>query len=256
MQKAGIKLDNKNGSSIDTVFSEIREDMLKAAGVDISYADKPSQQILSIIDTMTALEPTPYLWDGANDLDKALTVVSDIVDQYYSIATEQLEANVAKGTKKGNDKIKKAIDAEKAKLRGQWAKYKTEKTEEFNSIVAEKNQIIQQQQNQIRQQEEQMKQWNKDAKVKDRAVILDKRQMEATAKLQAKQAVQNYKDREERAKQIENIKKTGIRLIKWLDNPTDNQHVLAFLQRPLAEFLSAIDFLPTNAKADSKSTLT
>ena len=255
MQKAGIKLDNKNGTNIDTVFSEIREDILKAAGVDMSDADKPGQQILAIIDTMTALEPTAYLWDGANDMDKALTVVSDIVDQYYSVATEQLEKNIAKGTKKGNEKIKKAIDNEKTKLRGQWAKYKDEKAEEFNSIVAEKNLIIQQQQNQIKQQQEQMKQWNKDAKEKDRAVILDKRQMEATAKLQAKQAVQNYKEREERARQIENIKKTGIRLIKWLDNPTEKQHIPIFLQKPLGEFLAAIDFLPTNAKADSKSTL-
>ena len=259
IQKAGIKLDNKNGVDIDSIFSEIKQEVLEKAGIDISYGDKPSQQILTLIDTMHALEPTAYLWDGANEMDKALTVVADIVQQYYQIATEQLEKNVIKGTNKGKDAIKKAVDKENARLRGQWSKYKEEKTQEFNEIVAEKNRIIQQQQNEIKRQNEQMKTWEKDLAAKDkelaRRTTLTDKEIRATARLQAKQAVESYKDRQERAKQIENIKKTGVRLIKWLTNPTDSQHVPPFLQRPLGEFLAAIDFLPKNPKADAKSTL-
>ena len=260
INKAGIKLDNKNGQPVDDLFSEIKQEILNTAGIDLTESDKPSEQILALIDTMTALEPTAYLWEGANDMDKALTVVTDIVEQYYSAATEQLEKNVISGTEKGKAKIKSSVDKEKARLRGEWAKYKDKKQKEFDEVVAEKNRIIQQQQNQLRQQDEQMKKWNSDLSAAEKKLqqskILTEKQMRQTARLQAQQTLQSYKDRQERAKQIDNIKKTGIRLIKWLTNPTDAQHVPEFLQKPLGEFLGAIDFLPKNAKANSKSTLT
>lgn len=260
LQKAGIKLNNDKGVDIDTVFSQLKEEFLQSAGINLEKYDKPSEQILGLLDAMHALEPTAYLWDGANSMDKALTVVADIINDYYSIATGQLASNVVKGTKKGKETVAAAINKEKDKLNQRFREYKAEKTDEFNQIVAEKNRIIQEQQNQIRQQNEQMKKWNAELSDKDKQIqqakVLTEKQMKQTAKLQAREAVESYRQREERARQIENIKKTGIRLIKWLNNPTDNQHVPAFLQKPLGEFLAAIDFLPKNAKADSKSTLT
>ena len=260
LQKAGIKLNNEKGVDIDTVFSQLQEEFLQAAGINLEKYDKPSEQILGLLDAMHALEPTAYLWDGANSMDKALTVVSDIINDYYSIATGQLASNVVKGTKKGKDTITAAINKEKSKLNQKFKEYKDNKTDEFNQIVAEKNRIIQEQQQKLKAQNEQMKKWNAELSETERKLqqgkLLTEKQVRQTAKLQAKEAVESYRQREERARQIENIKKTGIRLIKWLDNPTDNQHVPKFLQRPLAEFLSAIDFLPKNAKADSKSTLT
>ena len=260
LQKAGIKLNNEKGVDIDTVFSQLQEEFLQSAGINLEKYDKPSEQILGLLDAMHALEPTAYLWDGANSMDKALTVVSDIINDYYSIATGQLASNVVKGTKKGKDIITAAINKEKSKLNQKFKEYKDNKTDEFNQIVAEKNRIIQEQQQKLKAQNEQMKKWNAELSETERKLqqgkLLTEKQVRQTAKLQAKEAVESYRQREERARQIENIKKTGIRLIKWLDNPTDNQHVPKFLQRPLAEFLSAIDFLPKNAKADSKSTLT
>ena len=264
LQKAGIKLNNDKGVDIDTVFSQLQEEFLQSAGINLEKYDKPSEQILGLLDAMHALEPTAYLWDGANSMDKALTVVADIINDYYSIATGQLASNVVKGTKRGKKAVVAAINKEKDKLNQRFRDYKAEKIDEFNQIVAEKNRIIQKQQNQIRRQNEQMKDWNDElsAKLSDKdkqikqAKILTEKQMKQTAKLQAREAVESYRQREERARQIENIRKTGIRLIKWLNNPTDNQHVPAFLQKPLGEFLAAIDFLPKNAKANSKSTLT
>lgn len=260
LQKAGIKLNNDKGVDIDTVFSQLQEEFLQSAGINLEKYDKPSEQILGLLDAMHALEPTAYLWDGANSMDKALTVVSDIINDYYSIATGQLASNVVKGTKKDKETVAAAINKEKDKLNQKFREYKANKTDEFNQIVAEKNRIIQEQQNQIRQQNEQMKNWNAELSAKDKQIkqakVLTEKQMKQTAKLQAREAVESYRQREERARQIENIKKTGIRLIKWLNNPTDNQHVPAFLQKPLGEFLAAIDFLPKNAKANSKSTLT
>ena len=264
LQKAGIKLNNDKGVDIDTVFSQLQEEFLQSAGINLEKYDKPSEQILGLLDAMHALEPTAYLWDGANSMDKALTVVADIINDYYSIATGQLASNVVKGTKRGKKAVVAAINKEKDKLNQRFRDYKAEKIDEFNQIVAEKNRIIQEQQNQIRRQNEQMKDWNAElsAKLSDKdkqikqAKVLTEKQMKQTAKLQAREAVESYRQREERARQIENIRKTGIRLIKWLNNPTDNQHVPAFLQKPLGEFLAAIDFLPKNAKANSKSTLT
>lgn len=260
LQKAGIKLNNDKGVDIDTVFSQLQSEFLQSAGINLEKYDKPSEQILGLLDAMHALEPTAYLWDGANSMDKALTVVADIINDYYSIATGQLASNVVKGTKKGKETVAAAINKEKDKLNQKFREYKANKTDEFNQIVAEKNRIIQEQQNQIKQQNEQMKKWNAELSDKDKQIqqakVLTEKQMKQTAKLQAREAVESYRQREERARQIENIKKTGIRLIKWLNNPTDNQHVPAFLQKPLGEFLAAIDFLPKNAKADSKSTLT
>ena len=260
LQKAGIKLNNDKGVDIDTVFSQLQEEFLQSAGINLEKYDKPSEQILGLLDAMHALEPTAYLWDGANSMDKALTVVADIINDYYSIATGQLASNVVKGTKKGKETVAAAINKEKDKLNQKFREYKANKTDEFNQIVAEKNRIIQDQQNQIRQQNEQMKKWNAELSDKDKQIqqakVLTEKQMKQTAKLQAREAVESYRQREEKARQIENIRKTGIRLIKWLNNPTDNQHVPAFLQKPLGEFLAAIDFLPKNAKANSKNTLT
>lgn len=260
LQKAGIKLNNDKGVDIDTVFSQLQSEFLQSAGINLEKYDKPSEQILGLLDAMHALELTAYLWDGANSMDKALTVVADIINDYYSIATGQLASNVVKGTKKGKETVAAAINKEKDKLNQKFREYKANKTDEFNQIVAEKNRIIQEQQNQIRQQNEQMKKWNAELSDKDKQIqqakVLTEKQMKQTAKLQAREAVESYRQREERARQIENIRKTGIRLIKWLNNPTDNQHVPKFLQKPLGEFLAAIDFLPKNAKADSKSTLT
>ena len=256
LNRAGIKLDNDKGVDIDTVFTQLQSEFLMTTGINLEKYDKPSEQIIGILDSMKALEPTAYLWDGANDMDKALTVVADIIDAYYSNATGQLVSNVVKGTKKGNEKITQAINKEKAKLNKRFNEYKANKADEFNQVVAEKNRIIQQQQIQLRQQNEQLRKWDKELAAKEKQLILSDKQIKQNARIEAQKAVQSYKEREERAKQMDNIRKSGIRMIKWLTNPTDTQHVPEFLQRPLAEFLAAIDFLPTNAKANSKNTLT
>lgn len=259
LNQAGINLDATNGTAIDRVFSELQQGFLETSGINLEKYNKPSDQIIGLIDVMSALEPRHNAFEGANALDNALDVAVTIIDSYYAMADYTKELSIINKTEKGKQRIQKALSKETAKvrenLRSQFNKYKETKEEAFKQLVLEKNQIIQQQQNQLRAQEAQMKKWDEAAKDQVKQQKLTAEQMKRTAKIQALEAVQSYKEAQERAKQIENIRKSGIRMIKWLAEPTEKQHIPNFLQKPLGEFLAAIDFLPKNAKADSKSTL-
>lgn len=259
LNQAGINLDATNGTSVDRVFSELQQGFLETSGINLEKYNKPSDQIIGLIDVMSALEPRHNAFEGANALDNALDVAVTIIDSYYAMADYTKELSIINKTEKGKQRIQKALSKETAKvrenLRSQFNKYKETKEEAFKQLVLEKNQIIQQQQNQLRAQEAQMKKWDEAAKDQVKQQKLTAEQMKRTAKIQALEAVQSYKEAQERAKQIENIRKSGIRMIKWLAEPTEKQHIPNFLQKPLGEFLAAIDFLPKNAKADSKSTL-
>ena len=250
IQQAGINLNN-NGIEIDSLYGDIREEIMNKTGLQMSEQTTASDQIISIIDTVGALEPGAYLWEGANDMDKSLAVATDIMDEYYSRAAEEMTRNVVDGTDAGKQTVKKEVDKQVAKLRKEMQQYKKTVREAYQDQVERYKTELERTQKDLRAVQNNFKNWKPTPETK----ILNQSEIDAKAKEMAMQKLTDYKEAQEKNKQIENIRRTGHRMIRWLDAPTDKQHVPEFLQKPLAEFLSSVDFLPQRASETSKNTL-
>lgn len=250
IQQAGINLNN-NGIEIDSLYGDIREEIMNKTGIQMSEQTTASDQIISIIDTVGALEPGAYLWEGANDMDKSLAVATDIMDEYYSRAAEEMTRNVVDGTDAGKQTVKKEVDKQVAKLRKEMQQYKKTVREAYQDQVERYKTELERTQKDLRAVQNNFKNWKPTPETK----VLNQSEIDAKAKEMAMQSLNSYKEAQEKNKQIENIRRTGHRMIRWLDAPTDKQHVPEFLQRPLSEFLSSVDFLPQRASEKSKNTL-
>lgn len=235
---AGFKI-SKEGSSLDSVWSEFRDEFAKVSGQNLSYNINDLDEFEEVIDTVKALAPNKTNFEGASALDKSLMVAGDIIDAYYTLAEKKLEKKVER------DAVRKAKDS----LRRDLDRYKETKEAMFDSEVKS---LVKQ----LNEQNEQNRQialngWGEKTKYR----ILTDKQIKERARVQALKRINSYQESQEKAKQIDNIKKTASRLIKWLDNPTEKQHVPHFLEKPLAEFINSFDFLSERAKADSNNTL-
>ena len=250
IQQAGIKLDN-NGIRIDSAYGDIRNEIMKISGVQMSEETTAADQIVSIIDTVSSLEPEVSTFEGANDLDKSLMVASDIIDEYYTRAVKEMSNNIVEGTDAGKKAVKEAVDKQTEKLRKEMQQYKKTIGASYQDQVTRYKTELERTQKDLRAVQNNLKNW----KPVPETQILNQAELDAKAEQMATKALTDYKMAQERSKQIDNIKRTGHRMIRWLDAPTDKQHVPEFLQRPLSEFLSSVDFLPLRAKETSKNTL-
>lgn len=250
IQQAGIKLDN-NGIRIDSAYGDIRNEIMKISGVQMSEETTAADQIASIIDTVSSLEPEVSTFEGANDLDKSLMVASDIIDEYYTRAVKEMSNNIVESTDTGKKAVKEAVDKQTEKLRKEMQQYKKTIRASYQDQVTRYKTELERTQKDLRAVQNNLKNW----KPIPETQILNQEELDAKAEQMATKALTDYKMAQERSKQIDNIKRTGHRMIRWLDAPTDKQHVPEFLQRPLSEFLSSVDFLPLRAKETSKNTL-
>lgn len=250
IQKAGIKLDN-NGIRIDSAYGDIRNEIMKLSGVQMPEETTAADQIVSIIDTVSSLEPEISTFEGANDLDKSLMVASDIIDEYYTRAAKEMSNNIVESTDTGKKAVKEAVDKQTEKLRKEMQQYKKTIRASYQDQVTRYKTELERTQKDLRAVQNNLKNW----KPIPETQILNQEELDAKAEQMATKALTDYKMAQERSKQIDNIKRTGHRMIRWLDAPTDKQHVPEFLQRPLSEFLSSVDFLPLRAKETSKNTL-
>ena len=250
IQQAGIKLDN-NGIRIDSAYGDIRNEIMKLSGVQMSEETTAADQIVNIIDTVSSLEPEVSTFEGANDLDKSLMVASDIIDEYYTRAVKEMSNNIVEGTDAGKKAVKEAVDKQTEKLRKEMQQYKKTIRASYQNQVTRYKTELERTQKDLRAVQNNLKNW----KPVPETQILNQAELDAKAEQMATKALTDYKMAQERSKQIDNIKRTGHRMIRWLDAPTDKQHVPEFLQRPLSEFLSSVDFLPLRAKETSKNTL-
>lgn len=250
IQQAGIKLDN-NGIRIDSAYGDIRNEIMKLSGVQMSEETTAADQIVNIIDTVSSLEPEVSTFEGANDLDKSLMVASDIIDEYYTRAVKEMSNNIVEGTDAGKKAVKEAVDKQTEKLRKEMQQYKKTIRASYQDQVTRYKTELERTQKDLRAVQNNLKNW----KPIPETQILNQAELDAKAEQMATKALTDYKMAQERSKQIDNIKRTGHRMIRWLDAPTDKQHVPEFLQRPLSEFLSSVDFLPLRAKETSKNTL-
>ncbi len=266
MRKAGLNISSE-GQSIDGLYTQIQQEIRELGGIAIE-ATADGDEIISIIDAMEALEPGAYLWEGATELDKAMSVVTDIMSGYYD---EMAKGYTVNATKEANAEVERLLNENVDALEGKLTDAE-KKAVELKAIKEAKKTLNKQFENYKKTKEaayvNKMKSLVKELSDRNTSTlkglvegwedfgvkVLSEKEIQETAKAKARAELNNYKAREERAKQMETIKRTGNRMIKWLTQPTDNQHVPEFLAEPLTGFLDAIDFLPVKANPDAKNT--
>lgn len=90
-------------------------------------------------------------------------------------------------------------------------------------------------------------------RMKEKTGTIEKRVAEVRAAYTASEL--DKKKKQKSAQYRQNIKRTGAQLIKWIESPTDKQHVPEKLKKTTLEFLSAIDFISHRALDNSNSTI-
>ena len=256
LNSVGIKLDTKNGQRMDAgIYQEITENFRKIAGVYLDEAITPVDQIATIIDTMDALTPSAYDWDGASSMDKALDVATTIIDRYYSMASSIKESNIVKGTEKGKAAVERAKQTEIKKLRAKQAEWKGKLNEEFEALVEDRKKLIQEKQEFNLKQAEVEKRFRGEVRDFNRKKLMSERELEQTARLQAKLQYQGIKDTEAKRKHKDNIVRTSMRLINWMHKPTDARHVPTFLKPALTDMIQSINFMPASMRKGQDGTI-
>ncbi len=255
LNAAGIKL-SKNGTHMDgSTYLEIVDRFREIAGIQLDEEITPVDQIATIIDVMDAMKPSAYQWDGATDMDKALDVATTIIDRYYSMATAIKESNIVKGTDKGAAAVERAKKNEIKKLRAKQQEYKAKLNDEFQKLVEDRKKVIEDQQAFYKRQAEIERQFRGEKRAFNKKVNMSAKELEKTAKLQAQLQYQGLKDTEAKRKYKDNIVRTSMRLINWMNKPTDARHVPAFLKPALSEMIKSINFMPASMRKGDDGTI-
>lgn len=255
LNAAGIKL-NKEGQHMDgSIYQEISDTFRQIAGVQLDEEKSAVDQVATILDAMEALKPTAYQWEGATNLDKALDVATTIIDRYYSMASNIKEANIVKGTDKGAAAVERAKQSEIKKLRAKQQEYKAKVNEEFNKLVEDRKKVIENQIAFEKRNAEIQRKFAKEQEEATKQVELSKKEIEKTAKLMAKMEYQGLKDTEAKKKQKDNIVRTCMRLINWMNKPTDTRHVPTFLKPALTDMIKSINFMPASMRRGEDGTI-
>jgi hypothetical protein len=256
LNRIGIKLDNKHGQIMDAgIYQEIVDSFRKIAGIQLDDATSAVDQIATIIDTMDAMEPGAYEWEGASEMDKALDVATTIIDRYYSMASNIKESNIVKGTDKGKAAVERAKQTEIKKLRAKQQEYKSKLNAEFQALVEDRKKVMQEQQEFYKRQAQIEKQFEGKERDLTRRKKLTDSEIEKTARIQAKLMYQGIKDTETKRKQKDNIVRTCMRLINWMQKPTDARHVPTFLKPALTDLIQSINFMPASMRKGNDGTI-
>lgn len=255
LNAAGIKLNNAGQHMDGSTYSEIVEKFREIAGVQLDEEKTAVDQIATILDAMDALKPSAYQWEGATDMDKALDVATTIIDRYYSMATAIKESNIVKGTEKGAAAVERAKKNEIKKLRAKQEEYKAKINEEFQQLVEDRKKVIQEQQEFYKRQAEIEKNFRGEKREFNKKANMTSKELEKTARLQAQVAYQGLKDTEAKKKNKDNIVRTCMRLINWMNKPTDTRHVPTFLKPALTDMIKSINFMPASMRKGDDGTI-
>lgn len=255
LNEVGIKL-NKAGQHMDgSTYSEIVDKFREIAGVQLDEEKGAVDQIATIIDAMDALKPSAYKWEGATDMDKALDVATTIIDRYYSMATSIKESNIVKGTEKGAAAVERAKQQEIKKLRAKQQEYKAKVNEEFQQLVEDRKKVIEEQQAFYKRQAEIERQFRGEKRAYEKKVNMSSKELEKTARLQAQMQYKGIKETEAKRKNKENIVRICMRLINWMNKPTDTRHVPTFLKPALTDLIKSINFMPASMRKGDDGTI-
>ena len=217
-----LKFNDKATDTLDMVWDEIVSQSQGVLDYDVSDAQMP----IALADAVDSMRPTKASEWGGNRSDMAYDMALDIVQQYFG-AQQDTQAKA---------QLTKLRD----KLKNEKAAYRKKVQERYNERLAKAREELKAKRDLWKDK------YHDNIRLRDEKI--------AQIKAQNRQNLVERRNRQEAAKEREQIRKVGKDLIDMLNNPTDQKHVPQGMRKPIAQFLSAIDFLPARAQENSGPT--
>lgn len=203
-----------NGTYLDSIWSEMVEQSGYVLDPDTNVGDQP----LALYDALSAMKPTPVNDYGGDAEDVAKDLAMRIVEEYLNTQSDA--------------KAKKAVEKIKAKQTEYRAKVRDQYRERYNKARAE------------------MQQKAKEAKYNERWRSAEMNQKILDIKAKNKKAATDLRKAQAARHEKQMISKEAKKLMKWILEPNDNNHVPTQLQEPVIEFINALDFIEPDVKQD------
>lgn len=258
-----LRLGN-DGIDVDTAYEELSNLYPNLFSSEII---NPADQILRIAQVYDEFSPqlkNPY----HADMDEVTTIVAnEIKDAAVNIRAlpptmaDKMQAQVYRAQQEYRAKTeayKKKLEGEynsdisivekQAKIRrSEINKQIRELAEQYRSYGTGKTKEEQAQIRKLKQEN-----WNKQESLRKERTDLD-HQVDFDF-LAGKEKYQRRRDAAESRKHREKIRKDVDEMAKWLTTPTDQKHVPESLRKPLAEFLSGIDYSSNQTNSQGEET--
>lgn len=206
---------SNNGVSLDSVWNEMVEASGYILDMDATSSDMPTV----LYDTLQAMKPAPKSVYGGNVDDVAKDVAMRIVEEYLT----------AQNNTKAAEKIRKRkADVEK-KLKEE---YREKLKNAKQSVIENKAKAI----------------AGKAIRENDKANREQNLARIAEIKARYKGEAQRKNERAEAEHQKRQIESSVKRLTKWIQNPTEKNHVPVNMVDPILDFTKALDFVMPDIK--------
>lgn len=258
-----LRLGNE-GIDVDTAYEELSNLYPHLFPSDII---NPADQILKIAQVYDDLSPqikNPY---HAN-MDEMTTIVANEIKE-AAVNVRALPPTMADKMQaqiyRAQQEYRAKTEAYKARLKGEYDSDFTEVEEHAKTRQLEINRQISDLAEQYRSygegstKEEQQRiralkkeNWRQQEELRvERKALEEKVDFDLLA---GKAKYQQRRDAAESRKHRERIRKDVDEMAKWLTTPTDQKHVPESLRKPLAEFLSGIDYSSNRANSEGEPT--
>lgn len=258
-----LRLGNE-GIDVDTAYEELSNLYPHLFPSDII---NPADQILKIAQVYDDLSPqikNPY---HAN-MDEMTTIVANEIKE-AAVNVRALPPTMADKMQaqiyRAQQEYRAKTEAYKARLKGEYDSDITEVEKNAKTRRSEINRQIHDLAEQYRSygegstKEEQQQirvlkkeNWRQQEELRvERKALEDKVDFDMLA---GKEKYQRRRDAAESRKHREKIRKDVDEMAKWLTTPTDQKHVPESLRKPLAEFLSGIDYSSNRANSEGEAT--
>ena len=258
-----LRLGNE-GIDVDTAYEELSNLYPHLFSSDII---NPADQILKIAQVYDDLSPkikNPY---HAN-MDEMTTIVAQEIKE-AAVNVRSLPPTMADKMQaqiyRAQQEYRAKTEAYKARLQGEYDSDISEVEKNAKTRRSEINRQIRDLAEQYRSygegstQEEQQQirvlkkeNWRQQEELRaERKALDDKVDFDMLA---GKEKYQRRRDAAESRKHREKIRKDVDEMAKWLTTPTDQKHVPESLRKPLAEFLSGIDYSSNRTNSEGEAT--
>ena len=217
----GIKFTRDGaGVSLDGVWDSLCEESGNVLSRDVTSNDMP----LELVDAYNAMKPTYENAFGEDAMNASQDAAMEIVSKYYQYEAQRERNDLRKKQKEDLENLSKKIAQTNAEMRKNLQRKYNERLEKEIAKV---------------------KKENKPEKVSVQVARLRARNAKTVASL---------REAQKRKDQLRTLNRNATRLVDWVTDPTDKNHIPALLQTPVLELVAAMDFVPQTVRetADGK----
>lgn len=217
----GIKFTRDGaGVSLDGVWDSLCKESGNVLSRDVTSNDMP----LELVDAYNAMKPTYENAFGEDAMNASQDAAMEIVSKYYQYEAQRERNDLRKKQKEDLENLSKKIAQTNAEMRKNLQRKYNERLEKEIAKV---------------------KKENKPEKVSVQVARLRARNAKTVASL---------REAQKRKDQLRTLNRNATRLVDWVTDPTDKNHIPALLQTPVLELVAAMDFVPQTVRetADGK----